>query len=172
MPIKSSSISKSRSDSLNAVWEIIESKKQSQKLKNMAPLELVRMMPNHTISNEKGISIIKRGIPAQVIEPLSGYLDMGKGELVQILDMDRTTALRRSDKNQSLPKRSAENVLRVLELEAMAQDTFASEDDALAWLRRPHPLLGGDSPLVASATSFGVSQVKEILVAIKYGGVV
>ncbi len=163
-----------RTDALRAVWEIIESTEPAPKPRKAAPTGNARVRAGETtpISNEKAIHFIKLGMPVQVIEPLSGYLGMGKGELIQILDMDRTTALRRSGKNQSLPKRSAENVLRVLELEAMARDTFASEDEALAWLRRPHPLMDGDSPLAASSTSFGVNQVKEILVAIKYGGAV
>lgn len=174
MPTKSPSTTQTRANSLRAVWKIIESTEPSPKPVKTGYLAIVRLAAGETapLSNEKAIHFIKLGMPVQVIEPLSGYLGMGKGELIQILDLDRATALRRSGKNQSLPKRSAENVLRVLELEAMARDTFANEDEALAWLRRPHPLMDGDSPLAASSTSFGVNQVKEILVAIKYGGAV
>ena len=83
-----------------------------------------------------------------------------------------TTALRRANKDQALPMHAAEGVLRLLELEAMATDTFESDDAAHGWLRRQHPMLEGECPLEAAKTSFGTRRVKDMLVAIKYGGVV
>ena len=59
-----------------------------------------------------------------------------------------------------------------LELGQMAADTFETEDEASAWLRRAHPVLEGDSPLEAAKTSFGAQRVKDILIAIRYGGLV
>ncbi len=66
----------------------------------------------------------------------------------------------------------AEDLLRLFEIEKMANDTFETEEAALAWLRRPHPMLEGESPLESAKISFGARRVKDILVAIKYGGVV
>ncbi len=126
----------------------------------------------YAFSNERALRILKRGISSQVIAPLSDYLAIGKGELAGMLDMDRTTALRRAGKDLPLPTHSAENVLRMLELKDIACDTFESEEAALGWLRRPHPMLDGESPLESASTSFGSRRVKDILVAIKYGGVV
>ena len=91
---------------------------------------------------------------------------------MNILDLDRTTLLRRASKDQPLPTHSAENVLRVLELKDAAIDTFETESMALDWMRRPHPMLDGESPLESAATSFGSRRVREILLAIQYGGVV
>lgn len=54
----------------------------------------------------------------------------------------------------------------------MANDIFASEEDAFAWMRKSHPMLDGDSPFQAAKTSFGAQSVKDILLAIKYGGAV
>ena len=56
------------------------------------------------------------------------------------------------------------------ELERMAADTFETSHDAAQWLRKPHPLLAGRSPLQAAQTEAGAQVVKSILVAIKYGG--
>ncbi len=181
----STSPSKPANASLHAVWRLIDKnmalpkRKQAKQAANAggdagfeAGFDPGFEAITQPISNEKAIYIIKQGMPTAVMEPLSGYLGVGRGELAKILDMDRTTALRRSGKDMSLPKRSAENVLRVLDLEALARATFAQEDAALQWLRKPHPLLAGESPLMAAATHYGVQQVKEILVAIKYGGVV
>jgi putative toxin-antitoxin system antitoxin component (TIGR02293 family) len=60
----------------------------------------------------------------------------------------------------------------LVELAKMANDIFASEEDAFAWMRKSHPMLDGDSPFQAAKTSFGAQSVKDILLAIKYGGAV
>lgn len=162
-----------RSKSLSAVWKIIEPAAVSRRESARPGVALGTVHGfGSSFSNERAIQILKRGISSRVIDPLADYLDVGKGDLAGILDLDRTTALRRAGKDQPLPKHSAENVLRLLELKDMASDTFESEDDAIGWLRRPHPLLDGESPLESAANSFGARRVKDILVAIKYGGVV
>lgn len=177
----SPAISPTRTQSLSAVWNIIEPAAAGSKA---APTPVANGRgkakgppgtahdQGHAFSNERALRILKRGISSQVIAPLSDYLAIGKGELVGMLDMDRTTALRRAGKDLPLPTHSAENVLRLLELKDIANDTFESEDTALGWLRRPHPMLDGESPLESAKTSFGSRRVKDILVAIKHGGVV
>jgi putative toxin-antitoxin system antitoxin component (TIGR02293 family) len=123
-------------------------------------------------NSEKAVSILRQGISSRAIEPLSDLFGVGKGDVAAYLDLDRTTALRRANKDQALPMHAAEGVLRLLELEAMATDTFESDDAAHGWLRRAHPMLEGECPLEAAKTSFGTRRVKDMLVAIKYGGVV
>ena len=123
-------------------------------------------------NSEKAVSILRQGISSRAIEPLSNLLGVGKGDVAAYLDLDRTTALRRANKDQALPMHAAEGVLRLLELEAMATDTFEFDAAAHGWLRRQHPMLEGECPLEAAKTSFGTRRVKDMLIAIKYGGVV
>lgn len=123
-------------------------------------------------NSKKAVSILRQGISSRAIEPLSDLFGVGKGDFAAYLDLDRTTALRRANKDQALPMHAAEGVLRLLELEAMATDTFESDDAAHGWLRRAHPMLEGECPLEAAKTSFGTRRVKDMLIAIKYGGVV
>jgi putative toxin-antitoxin system antitoxin component (TIGR02293 family) len=125
-----------------------------------------------TFNSEKAVSILRQGISSRAIEPLSDLFGVGKGDVAAYLDLDRTTALRRANKDQALPMHAAEGVLRLLELEAIATDTFESDDAAHSWLRRPHPMLEGECPLEAAKTSFGTRRVKDMLIAIKYGGVI
>jgi putative toxin-antitoxin system antitoxin component (TIGR02293 family) len=124
------------------------------------------------LNSSSAYRIVKNGISSKAIGPLSDYLGVGKGQVVDYLDLDRTTVSRRAAKDQLLPMHSAEGVLRLLELDEMASDTFESEEDAANWLRKPHPMLDGESPLQAAKTSFGAQRAKDILVAVKYGGVV
>lgn len=155
--------------SQEAVWNIV--------LPPIAPHankvgESIKDVYRTRLSSESARRILRTGISSRVITPLGQFLGIGTVELANILNLDRTTAQRRAGKDQALPLHSAESVLRVLELEALAADTFETEEVALGWLRRPHPMLDGDSPLTAAKTSYGAQSVKDILVAIKYGGAV
>ena len=152
-----------------AVWVFLKPAAQSKR--QVPGMQIVVDQRVMAFNNEKALGIIKNGISSRAIEPLSEFLGIGKGQLVEYLDLERTTALRRATKNQPLPTHSAESVLRLLELDEIANDTFESEESALGWLRRPHPMLEGESPLQAAKTSFGAQRVKDILIGIKYGGV-
>ncbi len=116
--------------------------------------------------------LIRRGIPSRVVSPLGDFLGLAKGTLAAYLDLDRSTASRRAAKDQVLPTHAAEGVIRLLELDQMACDTFESEADASHWLHQPHPMLDGATPLETAKTGYGTQRVKDILLAIKYGGVV
>jgi putative toxin-antitoxin system antitoxin component (TIGR02293 family) len=136
------------------------------------PVRVVAQGQFLALNSSSAWRIIQQGISSKAIGPLSDYLGVGKGQVVDYLDLDRTTVNRRAAKDQRLPMHSAEGVLRLLELDELASDAFASEEDAANWLRRPHPMLDGESPLASTKTSYGAQRAKDILLAVKYGGVV
>lgn len=125
----------------------------------------------HPFSNETAHQILRHGVSGLVLVPLGELLELSTAQLAPVLGVDRATARRYVQKDQQLPTHSAETVLRLAELEAMSMDVFESEESALGWLKTPHPLLD-ESPIDAAATSYGAQRVREILTAIKYGGVV
>ena len=110
--------------------------------------------------------------PAGSCRPWATFSGWPKARSRAYLDLDRSTASRRAAKDQVLPTHAAEGVVRLLELDQMACDTFESEADASHWLRQPHPMLDGATPLETAKTGYGTQRVKDILLAIKYGGVV
>jgi len=128
-------------------------------------------IPDH-LSAKQAYIIVKLGIPSRSLEPLSDHLGIGKGAAAGVLGMDRATANRKVAKDDVLPTYAAESMLRLLELDAMARDTFETDEEAAAWLRQPHPMLDGETPLGCAKSSFGAERVKDILNAVKYGGVV
>lgn len=136
---------------------------------NVAQIKRVGIYKIDIVSAQK---IVKRGISSRAITPLGDFLGLGKGTVAEYLDLDRGTANRRAAKGQLLPMHAAEGVVRLLELDQMASDTFEEEAEASQWLRKPHPMLEGETPLEAAKTSYGAQRVKDILLAIKYGGVV
>ena len=128
-------------------------------------------IPDH-LSAKQAYIIVKLGIPSRSLEPLSDHLGIGKGAAAGVLGMDRATANRKVAKDDVLPTYAAESMLRLLELDAMARDTFETDEEAAAWLRQPHPMLDGETPLDCAKSGFGAERVKDILNAVKYGGVV
>ena len=122
--------------------------------------------------------IARHGVPAQALEPLQAILDVGKTELAPLLGMDRATVRRYlvpaagHDEPLLLPPHTSETVLRLAELEALAQETFETGDGARKWLKTAHPMLDGETPLQAASTAYGAQRVREILAAITHGGVV
>lgn len=128
-------------------------------------------IPDH-LSAKQAYVIVKVGIPSRSLELLSDHLGIGKGAAAGVLGMDRATANRKVAKDDVLPTYAAESMLRLLELDAMARDTFETDEEAAAWLRQPHPMLDGETPLDCAKSGFGAERVKDILNAVKYGGVV
>ena len=61
---------------------------------------------------------------------------------------------------------------RLLELDAMAGNIFETREEASAWLLQPHPMLNEQTPLDCAKSSSGAERVKDILNAVKHGGVV
>jgi uncharacterized protein (DUF2384 family) len=59
----------------------------------------------------------------------------------------------------------------LIELEGWAKEIFATEEEASRWLHQTHPLLDGETPLERAKSNSGALRVKDILLAIKYGGV-
>lgn len=58
------------------------------------------------------------------------------------------------------------------ELGQAAEDAYETKEDAAHWLQTPHPILDEKSPLQMGQSQAGMQRVKDILLAIKYGGAV
>ena len=161
-------VARSRVSQRLAVWNYLASSQDEDD----GPIK-IRIVPLRDGSVRLGSGaaymIVKRGVPSKSVEPLGQFLGIGKNELAKVLDLDRGTPARLAAQNKPLPSHAGEGVVRLLELESLASDVFESDDDAADWLRKPHPMLDGDSPIEAAGSSFGTQRVKDILLAIKYG---
>ena len=116
--------------------------------------------------------ILRRGVPGRVLPALGEYLGVGKTVLADLVGLDRTTASRSFASGQQLPTHAAERVLRLLELQSLAEDTFETTEVTSAWMHRGHEMLDGETPLEWAKSGYGAQRVRELLVALKYGGVV
>ncbi len=147
-----------------ALWHLIEGNGPGVGESSAAGAE-----PRFGLSSATAHRIVRRGVTGAVLEPLAELLEIGPTQLAPLLGVDRTTARRYAQQDQYLPAGSVETVLRLAELEGLAQDVFETEHAAHEWLKAEHPSLEGESPLQAAGTSFGAQRVREILAAIKYG---
>lgn len=134
---------------------------QSVRLDSFAPL-----------ASAIGYSIITRGVPGSILEPLGEYLGLSPSALANLVELDLRTTQRVAITGQKLPGQVAECVLRLLEMNQMALDVFDSTETALAWLNRPHAMLAGRAPFDWARSAYGSERVKEILNATKHGGAV
>lgn len=107
---------------------------------------------------------------SKTLLPLGKYLGLTQTAVANHVGLDRRTANRMITASAPLPIHAAESVLRLLEMHQLARDAFDTVETALAWLRRPHPLLAEKAPFDWAKSAYGSERVKEILIAIKYGG--
>jgi putative toxin-antitoxin system antitoxin component (TIGR02293 family) len=63
----------------------------------------------------------------------------------------------------------SDRVLRVIRVVSLAESVYGSRKRALAWLRQPHPRIGGRSALSLLNTDTGSRIVEELLVQIDEG---
>ena len=171
--------SDSRESALHDLWSIVLSRETSG---NEVPTEWSHgcdaargeqlLVAPFRLSSAQAHTIVKRGISSRSLTPLRKYLGLGKGAVAGYLNLDRSAASRKEAKGEMLPTYAAESLLRLLELDGLAKQTFETLEEAAGWLRQPHPMLEGESPLECAKSDFGTQRVKDILVAIMHGVVI
>ena len=162
----------SRQEALRLILESLLSEEPKGKARGARADEMLVPLRPAIFSADRSYRIVKRGVSSRLLEPLARYLGLGKGEVAEYLDMDRTTALRKASRDEILPLHAAESMLRLLELRRLADDSFETSQEADAWMRKPHPMLEAEAPLDCAKSAFGAQRVKDMLVALRYGGVV
>jgi putative toxin-antitoxin system antitoxin component (TIGR02293 family) len=79
--------------------------------------------------------------------------------------MRRSTQFRET--NESIPRGAT--IKTVSKVVARAQQVLDEAEAAREWLRTPHSMLGGESPLTHMDTVTGMNEVKTMLDHIEYG---
>lgn len=126
----------------------------------------------YRFSSSAADALVRRGLKPIVIDQLAKASHLPSADLQRFAGVDRTTVKRRADKGQALPQDAAVKTLTAAELVGQATEVFGSVEDASEWLITPHPMLQGETPMQRARTPWGLEKVREILVALRYGGVV
>ena len=64
---------------------------------------------------------------------------------------------------------TSDRLYRLSKAIAVAEEVLEGTDNAMSWLRRPQPALGGRVPLDLLVTQAGADQVETLLRRIDYG---
>jgi putative toxin-antitoxin system antitoxin component (TIGR02293 family) len=124
------------------------------------------------LSPERAAEAIHSGLRASIVNDIAEVLPVDKATVLRAIGIDKATLGRRIAKRAELDPAQAEAALRTMELTTLATETFGTLEKAAVWLKKPHPLLGGASPLDYANNQYALARVKSILSAIRYGGVV
>jgi putative toxin-antitoxin system antitoxin component (TIGR02293 family) len=79
------------------------------------------------------------------------------------------TRRHRAERNQRLTVDESDRAVRLVRVQALAEEAFADNDKANLWLRRPLTELRGESPLMIAQTEAGARAIETILGKIAWG---
>lgn len=117
------------------------------------------------------IAIIRGGVNAVMFAGASEYFNMPRVSFGKIIGIAAATADRKIKNKSILGPAESERLARVAVIEAEAENVFGTAENAKQWLLRKNHALG-DAPLSLLDTETGANEVRKVLNAIAYGGVV
>ncbi len=124
------------------------------------------------LSYEVAAEAIHSGLRASIVNDIADVLPVDKATVLRAIGIDKATLGRRILRRAELDPAQAEAALRTMEITTLATETFGTLEKAALWLKKPHPLLGGTSPLDYANNQYALAKVKSMLSSIRYGGVV
>ncbi len=111
---------------------------------------------------------VRQGLLKRALTALAAHLADSPAERLKLVYaiVPRATWARRKDR---LSAGESEIVERLGRLWAQAFRIWEDDNDAREFLRAPHALLGGRTPLAAARTELGGREVERILNGLEYG---
>jgi putative toxin-antitoxin system antitoxin component (TIGR02293 family) len=102
---------------------------------------------------------------------LKGLAEAGLSQQeIERFVIPQRTRRHRADKKQPLTIEESDRAVRLLRIQTVAEDTFASKEKANIWLRRPLAELNGETPLDIAQTEAGARVIETVLAKIAWGG--
>ena len=126
--------------------------------------------PNSTAAAEKrATELVRRGMPATVIERLAQTSGTSVGEVQRIIGVSRATGTRRRAGNEPLRRDASDRAFRMASAYALAADVFEDSEKAREWFKEPNRALRGERPLDLLDTDLGTQLVLRLLNRIEFG---
>lgn len=114
------------------------------------------------------VASVRAGLPVAALEHVRDYLDASDDLLARALGISARTLSRRRDTG-TLTTDESDRLVLLAEIVALARQALDSAEAAREWLRTPHAMLGGESPLDHMDTAVGMQEVETMLHHIEYG---
>ena len=122
----------------------------------------------HDIRSQSDLALaVRRRLP---LIALKGLVQAGISEQeIERFVIPQRTRRHRADRKQPLTIEESDRTVRLLRIQTVAEDTFASKDKANTWLRRPLAELSGETPLDMAQTEAGARVIETVLAKIAWG---
>lgn len=118
---------------------------------------------------EGAVAAVRRGLPFPALDEVAGAAGVGRLALARVIGLPSTTLARRR-KAGSLSSEESDRLVRVARLVSMVHEMMGgNEVAARRWLRDPHELLEGESPLERASTEVGGREVEQIIGRLAHG---
>jgi putative toxin-antitoxin system antitoxin component (TIGR02293 family) len=113
---------------------------------------------------------IRQGLPVKALYRVSELLAPGDVDFKFRIVSRATLARRKKEPGARLTAQESDRVARLAQVWAFAREVWGDDQEARAFLFRPHPLLGARQPIdVILGTELGSRLVEEILGRLLYG---
>ena len=114
------------------------------------------------------VAAVRAGLPYAALEHVRDHLDASDDLLARALGVS-TRTLKRRRETGTLTTDESDRLVLLAEIVALARQALDSAEFARGWLRAPHSMLGGESPLDHVDTVTGMQEIKTMLHHIEYG---
>tara|TARA_R100001143_G_C3358591_1_gene134098 strand:+ start:2741 stop:3211 length:471 start_codon:yes stop_codon:yes gene_type:complete len=115
---------------------------------------------------------IKAGFQVNWAEATKVAFNLTTPGMVSLLNVSPSTYARLRSGNKQLDAVASERLDRVVGVALLAENVFEDKTAATQWMSTPNAALGGVSPIMHCDTEIGARQVRRILNALEWGGVV
>jgi putative toxin-antitoxin system antitoxin component (TIGR02293 family) len=116
------------------------------------------------------IERIREGLGMEEMDEVAHALNLSQSDLEGVLDLSVRTLQRRRKQGKGLTPVESDRLWRLLHIWTRSRSAFASEDAARTWLKTPHGLLDGETPLQRLDTEPGLREVEDLLTTIDETG--
>jgi putative toxin-antitoxin system antitoxin component (TIGR02293 family) len=112
---------------------------------------------------------ILAGLDFAAVDNIKQHAALTDAELARLLGMGEATLRRARAARAKLDPATSDRLYRLTKVVAVAEQALETPANALQWLRRPQPALGGAVPLDLLVTQAGADEVETLLHRIDYG---
>jgi putative toxin-antitoxin system antitoxin component (TIGR02293 family) len=112
---------------------------------------------------------ILEGLGFEAVEKVKARASLTDAEVARLLGIGEATLRRARASGNALDPFTSDRLYRLSKAIAVAEEVLEGTDNAMGWLRRPQPALGGRVPLDLLVTQAGADQVETLLRRIDYG---
>jgi len=116
------------------------------------------------------IDRVREGLGLSELDAIVDALGLDQPALQDVLGVSVRTLQRRRKQGDALTAAESDRLWRLLHIWQRSRTAFASDDAARSWLKTPHGLLDGETPLERLDTEPGLREVEDLLTTLDETG--